>query len=231
MSTLAAIAAARDAEMRIDALSYRNRAMNLQVVAPDFTMIDTFSRELEQTRRFEVVLEANNPARRGNRGAAAHRRSQPMKTWFFGLEPRERWIVAIGARGRRRHHPVGIHRGAVACRAARLRASVNAKQRLLVDVARIEGEQPLSVEAIGRSRPNAQRHRRTDGYQPRPQSAADTRQWAERRRCDHSERVVRRARGLVVALHGTYGVDVETASFTSAREPGIVNGQLLLRRP
>ena len=34
----------------------------------------------------------------------------------------------------------------------------------------------------------------------------------------------------LVALHGTYGVDVETASFSSAREPGLVNGQLLLRR-
>ena len=31
-------------------------------------------------------------------------------------------------------------------------------------------------------------------------------------------------------LHGTYGVDVETASFSSAREPGLVNGQLSLHR-
>ena len=68
MSTLAAIAAARDAAMRIDALSYRNRAMNLQLVAPDLTTIDTFSRELEQTRRFEVILEANNPVDEGTEG-------------------------------------------------------------------------------------------------------------------------------------------------------------------
>jgi len=68
LSTLAAIAAARDPEMRIDALSYRNRAMNLQLVAPDLTTIDTFSRELEGTRRFEVVLEANNPVDGGTEG-------------------------------------------------------------------------------------------------------------------------------------------------------------------
>jgi general secretion pathway protein L len=68
LSTLAAIAAARDAEMRIDALSYRNRAMNLQLVAPDLTTIDAFSRELEQTRRFEVTLEANNPVDEGTEG-------------------------------------------------------------------------------------------------------------------------------------------------------------------
>ncbi len=68
LSTLAAIAAARDAEMRIDALSYRNRAMNLQLVAPDLTTIDAFSRELEQTRRFDVTLEANNPVDEGTEG-------------------------------------------------------------------------------------------------------------------------------------------------------------------
>jgi general secretion pathway protein L len=68
LSTLAAIAGARDPEMRIDALSYRNRAMNLQLVAPDLTTIDTFSRELEGTRRFEVTLEANNPVDGGTEG-------------------------------------------------------------------------------------------------------------------------------------------------------------------
>ena len=55
-------------QMRIDALSYRNRAMNLQLVAPDLTTIDAFSRELEETRRFEVVLEANNPVDEGTEG-------------------------------------------------------------------------------------------------------------------------------------------------------------------
>ena len=34
----------------------------------------------------------------------------------------------------------------------------------------------------------------------------------------------------LVALHDNYGIDVETASLIPAREPGIVNGSLLLRR-
>ena len=34
----------------------------------------------------------------------------------------------------------------------------------------------------------------------------------------------------LVALHDMYGVDVETVSITNAREPGLVNGNLLLRR-
>jgi type II secretory pathway component PulM len=34
----------------------------------------------------------------------------------------------------------------------------------------------------------------------------------------------------LVTLHDTYGVDVQSASFSPAREPGIVNGQVSLRR-
>ncbi|HEY3518094.1 MAG TPA: type II secretion system protein GspL [Gammaproteobacteria bacterium] len=61
LSTLAAIAAARDPEMRMDMLSYRNRAMNLQVVAPSTATVAEFADELQQTRRFAVEIEANNP--------------------------------------------------------------------------------------------------------------------------------------------------------------------------
>ena len=68
LSTLAAIAAARDAQTRVDQLSYRNRAMNLQVVAPSVTTIDAFSRKLEGTRRFEVEIEAQNTVETGTEG-------------------------------------------------------------------------------------------------------------------------------------------------------------------
>ena len=61
LSTLAAIAAARDPEMRMDMLSYRNRAMNLQVIAPSTATVAEFADELQQTRRFAVEIEANNP--------------------------------------------------------------------------------------------------------------------------------------------------------------------------
>jgi general secretion pathway protein L len=68
LSTLAAIAAAREEQVRIDALSYRNRAMNLQLVAPDVPAIEAFSRSLEQTRRFQVVLESTSPLDNGTEG-------------------------------------------------------------------------------------------------------------------------------------------------------------------
>ena len=61
LSTLAAIATARDPEMRMDMLSYRNRAMNLQVIAPNTGAVAEFADELQQTRRFAVEIEANNP--------------------------------------------------------------------------------------------------------------------------------------------------------------------------
>jgi general secretion pathway protein L len=68
LSTLAAIAAARDPQMRIDALNYRNRAMNLQLVGSSVTALDEFSRALEDTRRFDVEIEATNQLDSGTEG-------------------------------------------------------------------------------------------------------------------------------------------------------------------
>ena len=68
LSTLAAIAAVRDAETRVDALSYRNRQMDLQLVVPSVTVLDEFSRELEQTQRFDVEIEAANQSDAGTEG-------------------------------------------------------------------------------------------------------------------------------------------------------------------
>jgi general secretion pathway protein L len=68
LSTLTAIAAARNPEMRIDALSYRNRAMDLQLMVPSVVALDEFSREIEQTRRFDVEIEAANQLDAGTEG-------------------------------------------------------------------------------------------------------------------------------------------------------------------
>ena len=68
LSTLAAIAAVRAVDLRIDALSYRNSIMNLQLMAPSVTALDEFSRALEQTRRFDVEIEAQNPVDAGIEG-------------------------------------------------------------------------------------------------------------------------------------------------------------------
>jgi general secretion pathway protein L len=68
LSTLAAIANVRAPEMRIEGLSYRNNALDLQLVVPNVTALDSFSRELEETRRFDVEIQAANPADAGTEG-------------------------------------------------------------------------------------------------------------------------------------------------------------------
>jgi type II secretory pathway component PulM len=153
-----------------------------------------------------------------------------MKAWFFGLQQRERWIVAIGAAAA----VVIIVWGfgmQLRSELASLRASVDTKQRLLIDVARIEGELPATVvnDRQGRDQTLAvivDNTARSHGLNP------------TRVRANGPSGVDVSIQGgsfdalvaWLVALHGTYGVDVDTAQFTSAREPGLVNGQLSLRR-
>jgi hypothetical protein len=68
LSTLAAVAEARDQATRIDALSYRNRVMDLQLVAGSVDAIDAFARSLEQTKRFTPKIESANQKETGVEG-------------------------------------------------------------------------------------------------------------------------------------------------------------------
>jgi hypothetical protein len=54
--------------MRIDALSYRNRVMDLQLVAGSVDELDTFARNLEQTKRFSPKIESANQSDTGVEG-------------------------------------------------------------------------------------------------------------------------------------------------------------------
>ena len=154
-----------------------------------------------------------------------------MKAWFYGLQTRERWIVAVGAV----LFVVIIGWGFVLkplnAEIARLQASVDTKQRLLIDVTTIEGQQPSTpgggrvgmdetlaviIDNTARSHglnPSRTRANGPDGVDVSLQDAPFDALAA-----------------WLVALHDTYGVDVETASFTNTRAPGLVNANLLLRR-
>lgn len=68
LATLVAIAGARDPQMRIEALSYRNRAMDLQLVAASVPALDEFARGLEQTRILDAEIEAANQTDAGTEG-------------------------------------------------------------------------------------------------------------------------------------------------------------------
>jgi general secretion pathway protein L len=68
LSTLAAVSAARDPAMHIDALSYRNRVMDLQLLATSVPALDEFARGLEQTKRFDAEIQAANQKDAGTEG-------------------------------------------------------------------------------------------------------------------------------------------------------------------
>lgn len=154
-----------------------------------------------------------------------------MKAWFFGLQPRERWIVGIGAAVAVIIVLWGLVVSPVLGEAARLRASVDTKERLLIDVRRVEAERPGSspnglrdidktltviIDETARSHGLSSPRTRANGG-----NGVDvTLQNAS------FDAVV----AWLAALHDSYGIDVETASLAPAREPGIVNGSLLLRR-
>ena len=69
LSTLAAMAEKRDPKTRIKALSYRNNIMDLQVIAPSISSLDTFSRKMIATQRFKASIQSATP---GDAGVEGH---------------------------------------------------------------------------------------------------------------------------------------------------------------
>jgi len=65
LSTLAAVAAARNPNMRFGALSYRNQTMDLQLIVANVDELDAFARSLEQTRRFAPKIESTGQGEDG----------------------------------------------------------------------------------------------------------------------------------------------------------------------
>jgi type II secretory pathway component PulM len=154
-----------------------------------------------------------------------------MKAWFFGLQQRERWIVVTGAVVAAIIIVWAFILRPLRGEIATLHASVDTKQRLLVDVARVEGEQPGNV--VGNQQGADQtlvvivdNTARSHGLNPARTRANGPSGVDVSIQSASFDALV----AWLVVLHGSYGVDVETASFTSGREPGYVNGQLSLRR-
>jgi general secretion pathway protein L len=64
LSTLSAIATLSD-NIELEAISYRNRVFDLQLQIPSIPELDAFSQELARTERFDVNIQAANPADNG----------------------------------------------------------------------------------------------------------------------------------------------------------------------
>jgi type II secretory pathway component PulM len=154
-----------------------------------------------------------------------------MKAWFYGLQTRERWIVALGAAATVIIVVWGFVLTPLRAEIATLRTSVDTKQRLLVDVARVEGERPAMVTGTRQgsdqtlvgivdntSRAHGLNFPRTRANGP---SGVDV---------SFQNASADALLAWLLVLHDTYGIDVETASFSPTREPGLVTGQLSLRR-
>jgi type II secretory pathway component PulM len=153
-----------------------------------------------------------------------------MKEWFANLQPRERAIFGGGAFAAL---VILLWAGVLRpleTRSEVLRNSVAAKQRLLVSLAQIdgqpagpssgtEGQDQTILSLVGNS---ATAHgveltrRRPDG----PDGIQVTFGNAS------FDKLV----AWLIALETESSVKVESASFTGTRQPGLVNGQLVLRR-
>ena len=152
-----------------------------------------------------------------------------MKAWFTNLQPRERLIVLGGAVG---VLLIAVWFGVMKLHTQTevLREAVASKQRMLVDLARV-GARPAAQQ------PNAQGNNQTlvvviDGSAREHGIALTT------RRPDGPDGVQVAFSNVpfdmllewLVALEKQSSVAVESASFTTAKQKGIVNGQLTLRR-
>jgi general secretion pathway protein M len=154
-----------------------------------------------------------------------------MKAWFANLQPRERAIFVGGA-----VIVVLIVLWAAVLRplgngSVELRDSVAAKQRLLVNLARVEGlrtgTSSSSAAASGETlvllvNNTAQTHGLTF-----PRTRLDGPDGISLSFQDASFDALL---GWLVALETAHAVEVESASFSNARQPGLVSGQLALRR-
>jgi len=152
-----------------------------------------------------------------------------MRAWFDRLQPRERWILIAGI-----VVAIGVVLWAGVLRPLRaqsavLQAAVESKQRLLVDLGRVgastghpSGTQPPEQTLVVVVDSTAQAHglRITRSRPNGPSGVEVTLQAVP------FDVLV----AWLMTLHGTYAVDVDSAQLSTARQQGLVNGQVSLRR-
>jgi general secretion pathway protein L len=65
LAAVSAVAGARPGGTRIEALSYRNRVMDLQLIVPDVPTVDEFARRISDGRRFEARIQSTSSGNDG----------------------------------------------------------------------------------------------------------------------------------------------------------------------
>jgi type II secretory pathway component PulM len=153
-----------------------------------------------------------------------------MKNWFANLQPRERALFAGGAVVALIILLWGGVLRPLHTRSEVLRDSVAAKQRLLINLAQIDGQDAGAGATSGQDQTLLRLVKNT---------AIEHGVETTRERADGPNGLQVTFGNVsfdtlldwLVALETQNAVTVETASFTGSRQPGIVNGQLVLRRP
>jgi general secretion pathway protein M len=155
-----------------------------------------------------------------------------VKAWFDNLQPRERWILVAGiVVALTIVLWVGVLRP-LRTQSANLRAAVESKQRLLLDLGRLEsaptarapgsavqgGDKTLVVVVDTTAQAHGLRITRS---RPNGPSGVDVTLQAV-----PFDVLV----AWLMTLHGSYAVDVESAQLSTARQQGLVNGQVSLHR-
>ena len=152
-----------------------------------------------------------------------------MRAWFDNLQPRERWILIAGI-----VVAIGVVLWAGVLRplqaqSASLQAAVESKQRLLIDLGRVgassaprpPGTQPeQTLVVVVNSTAQAHGLRITSSRPNGPSGVEVTLQAVP------FDVLV----AWLMTLHGTHSVDVESAQLSTARQQGLVNGQVSLHR-
>lgn len=157
-----------------------------------------------------------------------------MRAWFENLAPRERIVLAVGAVLAVLIVFWGLVWQPLTDGAEELREQVARKSRLQIDVQRAAAVEPDAEQADAAAGSGQSLVLLVDGTaQTHGLSGALTRTQPEGP--DGINVAFRDASfdalvSWLVELWSEHGVRVETASVNGGREPGIVNGQILLRR-
>ena len=88
----------------IAALSYREQSVDMKLNAPSLAALSQLSQYIDSKHDLKAEIQSSTPGCRRCRGSRATARpgiaSAPMnklRTWFFGLQQRERRVLTVGA--------------------------------------------------------------------------------------------------------------------------------------
>jgi type II secretory pathway component PulM len=155
-----------------------------------------------------------------------------MKAWFANLEPRERLIFMIGSIAALLIIAWAFVLKPLRAGTAELREAVATKQELLVGLGRVEGLQGQGVESAPADQAELSLVVLVDRTaQERGLTLPRKRQEGQ----DALNVTIQNTSadalfGWLISLEATHSVSVESGSISGARELGLVNGQLTLRR-